>query len=131
MKNIINGDFVYLNPDINQELYRGLHGKRMEVLGILHGVGALVSGATYPLEHLVHEEDFLKAVALKTFIQDPALPIEQVVEVFDALAVEEDSPHPIKFWAVHKVATRQVISLHLEDCLSTLKSLVSEDGRLF
>lgn len=131
MKNIINGDFIYLNPDINQGRYRGWHGKRMKVLGVLHGINVLVSSAILPLEHLVHEDDFLKAVALKTFIQDPILPIEQVVEVFDALVAEEDSPHPIKFWVVYKDATRQVISLHLEDHLATLKSLVSEDGRLF
>lgn len=132
MKNIVDGDFVYLNPDINQGRYRGLHGKRMKVLGILTGVGALTGGAMSPLEHLVHEDDFLKAVALKTFIQDPRLPIEQVVEVFDALVVvEKDSPHPIKFWAPFKGASKQFIALHLEDQLATLKSLVSEDGRLF
>lgn len=131
MKNIISGDFVYLNPDKNQHLYRGSHGKRMEVLGILHGVGALVSGATYPLEHLVHEEDYLKAVALKLFIKDPALPIEQVVEVFDALSTQKDSPYPIKFWAPFHSASKLFIALHLEDQLATLKSLISGDGRLF
>lgn len=131
MKNIVDGDFIYLNPDLNQGRYRGLHGKRMEVLGILHGVGALTGGATFPLEHLVHEDDFLKAVALKTLIQDPSLPIEQVVEVFDALVEEEDSPHPIKFWAPFQSASRQFIALHLEDLLATLKSLISGDGRLF
>ena len=130
MKSIINGDFIYLNPDLNQGRYRGLHGKRMEVLNLRHP-WLEVENYFLPVGEVVHEDDFLKAVALKSFIQDPSLPVEQVVEVFDALAVEEDSPHPIKFWAVHKVATRQVISLHLEDCLSTLKSLVSEDGRLF
>lgn len=131
MKNIIDGDFVFLNPDKNQHLYRGSHGKRMEVLGILHGVGALTGGATFPLEHLVHEDDFLKAVALKSFIQDPSLPIEQVVEVFDALVAEENPPHPVKFWVVYRGATRQFLALHLEDQLATLKSLVSGDGRLF
>ena len=131
MKNIINGDFIYLNPDLNQGRYRGNHGKRMEVLGILHGVGALVSGATFPLEYLVHEDDFLKAVALKTFIQDPVLPIEQVVEVFDALVAEEDPPHPVKFWAVYEDVSQQLVAIHLGDQLALLKSLVSEDGRLF
>lgn len=131
MKNIIDGDFVYLNPDLNQHLYQGSHGKRMEVLGILHGVGALVSGATYPLEHLVHEEDYLKAVALKTLIQDPALPIERVVEVFDALAGEECSPHPVEFWTVYEDVSQQLVAIHLGDQLALLKSLVSEDGRLF
>lgn len=131
MKNIINGDVVYLNPDINQGRYRGLHGKRMEVLGILHGVGVLVSGATLPLEHLVHEDDFLKAVVLKTFIQDPSLPIAQVVEVFDALAMEENPPYPVKFWAPFHSASRELIALHLDHQLAALKSLVSGDGRLF
>lgn len=131
MKNIIDGDFVFLNPDKNQHLYRGSHGKRMEVLGILHGVGALTGGATFPLEHLVHEDDFLKAVVLKTFIQDPSLPIAKVVEVFDALVMEEDSPYPIKFWAPFHSASRELIALHLDHHLAALKSLVSGDGRLF
>lgn len=130
MKNIINGDFIYLNPDINQRRYRGLHGKRMEVLDLRHP-WLEVENYILPLGEVVHEDDYLKAVVLKTFIQDPSLPVEQVVEVFDALATEEDSPHSIKFWVVYKDATRQVISLHLEDHLATLKSLVSEDGRLF
>lgn len=130
MKNIINGDFIYLNPDINQGRYRGLHGKRMEVLDLRHP-WLEVENCILPLGEVVHEEDFLKAVALKTFIQDPVLPIEQVVEVFDALAIKKDSPHPIKFWAPYKSASKQFIALHLEDQLATLKSLVSGDGRLF
>lgn len=130
MKNIVDGDFIYLNPDLNQGRYRGLHGKRMEVLDLRHP-WLKVENYILPLGEVVHEDDYLKAVALKTFIQDPSLPVEQVVEVFDALATEEDSPHPIKFWAPFQSASKQVIALHLEDQLATLKSLVSGDGRLF
>ena len=130
MKNIIKGDFIYLNPDLNQGRYRGLHGKRMEVLNLRHP-WLEVENYFLPVGEVVHEDDFLKAVALKSFIQDPSLPVEQVVEVFDALSTEDDSPHPIKFWVPFQSASKQVIALHLEDLLSTLKSLVSGDGRLF
>lgn len=130
MKNIISGDFVYLNPDINQGLYRGLHGKRMRVLDLQHP-WLEVENCILPLGKVVHEEDYLKAVALKLFIKDPALPIEQVVEVFDALSTQKDSPYPIKFWAPFHSASKLFIALHLEDQLATLKSLVSGDGRLF
>ena len=130
MKNIINGDFIYLNPDLNQGRYHGLHGKRMEVLDLRHP-WLEVKNYILPVGEVVHEDDFLKAVALKTLIQDPALPIEQVVEVFDALAGEECSPHPVKFWTVYKDVSQQLVAIHLGDQLALLKSLVSEDGRLF
>ena len=130
MKSIINGDFIYLNPDINQGRYHGLHGKRMEVLDLRHP-WLEVENYILSLGEVVHEDDFLKAVALKTFIKDPSLPIEQVVKVFDALVVGKASPHPIKFWAPFQSASKLFITLHLADQLSTLKSLVSGDGRLF
>lgn len=132
MKTIIRGDFIYLNPDLNQCKYRNYHGRRMEVLSVnSDGTLNLLGNAIYPLTSaVVLQEDYLKAVVLIDFIRRPDVPFKVLPRIFDALVRGFPTPVPVELWAPFK-SLSQRLTIHLESSLETLTNLVQEDGSLF
>lgn len=133
MNTIISGDFIYLNPDLNQCKYRNYHGRRMEVLSVYSdGTLSLLGIAILPLiSDVVLQEDFLKAVVLIDFIRRPDVPFKVLPRIFDALVRGFPSPVPVELWAPFKSLSQQSLTIHLESSLETLSRLVKEDGSLF
>lgn len=132
MNTIIRGDFIYLNPDLNQCKYRNYHGRRMEVLSVnSDGTLNLLGNAIYPLTSaVVLQEDYLKAVVLIDFIRRPDVPFKVLPRIFDALVRGFPAPVPVELWAPFK-SLSQRLTIHLESSLETLTNLVQEDGSLF
>lgn len=133
MKNIVDGDFIYLNPDLNQCKYRNYHGRRMEVLSVYpDGTLSLLGIAILPLiSDVVLQGDYLKAVVLIDFMKRPDVPFKVLPRIFDALVRGFPAPVPVELWAPFKSLSQQSLTIHLESSLETLTKLVQETGGLF
>lgn len=133
MNTIIRGDFVYLNPDLNQCKYRNYHGRRMEVLSVSSdGTLSLLGITIHPLiSEVVLQEDYLKAVVLLDCIKRPDVPFKVLPRIFDALVRGFPTPVPAELWAPFKSLSQQGLTIHLESSLETLTKLIQEDGSLF
>lgn len=133
MNSIGVGDFIYLNPDLNQCKYRNYHGKRMEVLSVnSDGTLNLLGNAIHPLiSDVVLQGDYLKAVVLIDFMKRPDVPFRVLPRIFDALVRDFPAPVPVELWEPFKVLSQQSLTIHLEGSLDTLTKLVQETGSLF